>query len=86
MTRNRRNLSNARPASKGHVATIGVVEYFHSESGDLYRASTLSPLDVWGYAQDARWECAPRADGHMAYLISIGAIHTETAPPAPERA
>lgn len=36
-------------------------EYFYGANGDLFRAPSDSPLDVWGYRMGARFESTPVA-------------------------
>ena len=57
--------------SKGHVAFAGAYEYIHGPDGTLYRAPKSNPLDLQGYRQGAMFECAPRRDGHKAYLSQM---------------
>jgi signal recognition particle GTPase len=47
--------------SIGHVEFIGPWEYFKGANGDLFRAPSNSPLDVWGYRMGARFESTPHA-------------------------
>lgn len=56
--------------SKGHVATSGKAEFFHGPDGTLWRSSIDGPLAPDGYRRGARFECAPRPDGHAHYLAS----------------
>ena len=61
-------MSDPTTPSKGHVAFGYGSEFIHGPDGTLYRAPQTCPIGLDGYRQDARFECAPRADAHAHYL------------------
>ena len=65
--------STAPKLSKGHIGTIAGLEYFKTETGDLYRARVSNPIDtLTGYRQGARWEMPPHmADNYFEMIASM---------------
>jgi len=39
------------------IATNGEIDFWYIE-GDVYRCSSKSVIDIYGYPQDRRWECS----------------------------
>ena len=62
----------------GWLCTALCLDWLHGPDGTLYTASPHMARDANNYPVSPRFECMPRADGHVAYMrdafgVEVGA-------------